>query len=516
MSAIHPPLARPSDASQPSARPALVAGLVVLLLAFWPTWPSYVSTWLEMREHAFLVAGFALWLAWRSRDRQLVPGEPHGVVAVPIALLSLVWLAGIVLNAQLVQQAAVPVLVLGWVLAVAGWRAALAAIPVIGTFFLVVPFWGAFTPPLQAMTVAANAVILGATGIQAKIEGNYIAIPSGVFEVAGACAGVKYFESGITIAIVYGLLFLRTWRARAVAVFVAALLSVVSNWIRVVGLIIVGHVTEMQSSLINDHNTYGWIIFAATLSLFFLLARKIEAYDDRLHQGAAAAEPVEATTSNIARRPWRRLLAPTAAALIGPVVFVLAGAGRAVAASPDAAIRGIAPSAGWRLISTETVPPQDTARWAPVFVGVDEHRRLAYRFGDSVDVRVDRLIYLRQAQGKELINALNEIAEDSLLVGGGLVGPLDDRGRRVNATVVREAGGGRLVWSWYVVSGETTHSSIEGKLLELGGFLSGDHAAELIAVSTRCGPTDCNTANAILFNFVTGRRAPPTGTASKP
>jgi exosortase len=523
MSASTLPISAPPGSASPSARTALALCLAAVALAFWPTWTSFIAAWLDQREQGFLVAGFCLWYGWRHRDRLWQPGEGVGVASIPLALLSLLWLVGIVLSARLVHQAALPPLLLGWVLAVAGLPTALAALPLAAMFFVVVPFWGVLGPPLQSLTVMANAVLLGFTDINAKIEGTYITIPSGVFEVAAGCSGTKYLESGVTIAAVYSLLFLRTWRARTIAIALAAALSMVSNWLRVVGLIIVGHRTEMQSPLIADHDMYGWVIFAVTLSVFFVVVRRIEVYDDRVsgHETTSPNNRPPAATIGFAQQ-LRRAVLPTAAALLGPVLL-LAASTRTISTTAPTALDGITPSATWvrdgsPVITSNPVPtPSDSAaavrEFVPRYFGADEHRREHWR-DSSTTIQLDRMLYFTQAQGKELINAMNDITPSGDVLGGGLVGPLGERNRMINASVARVGEDVHLIWSWFRVANIDTHSRTEAKLLELVEFVSPSHAAELVTVSTRCAPSDCNAATAALFRFVTGGEMP--GLAPKP
>lgn len=519
MSATHPPLSLDQASSRSNARTALLIGLAVVAVAFWQSWASFVLAWLDGREQGFMVAGFCLWYIWSRRDTLLQPGEGFGLASIPLAFLSLLWLVGMVLTARLVHQAAVPPLILGWILAVAGVPAALTALPVVATFFLIVPFWGVLGPVLQAITVMANAAMLSMTDINAKIEGTYITIPSGVFEVAAGCSGIKYLESGVLIAAIYGLLFLRTWRARAVAIALAAILSMISNWLRVVGLIIIGHRTEMQSPLIEDHNMYGWVIFAVTLSIFFVAARRIEALDDRLV--ANAVPKVDAAPAIVPQRSvtehLRHAALPTFAAVLGPVLLLGASLRSAERSAPDV-LTSVTPTAEWVRAGTPVVikspvpPEKDSTRpateYTPQFFGANERRTERWQ-ADSVVVQVDRIIYFTQNQDRELINALNRIASWSDEISSGLLGPVDAQGRMVTATIARVGDGAHMVWSWFNVAGIDTHSRSEAKLLELVAWMSPDRAAELVTVSTPCGKTDCSAASRALYTFVAGREPPP-------
>lgn len=48
-------------------------------------------------------------------------------------------------------------------------------------------------------------------------------------------------------------------------IFIAAALGLLANWLRIYILVLIGYHTEMQSSLMNDHETFGWVVFAFIL-----------------------------------------------------------------------------------------------------------------------------------------------------------------------------------------------------------------------------------------------------------
>jgi EpsI family protein len=319
----------------------------------------------------------------------------------------------------------------------------------------------------------------------------------------------------LLVSVMYALLFLRTWKARGVAMLTAATLTVVSNWLRVFGLIVIGHNTHMQSSLIvNGHGTYGWIIFAATMVLFFLLVPRIDTLDRRLvgQSGALDADPPHAPKDAGPDRVAHRgrttdgLVLSTGMAVLGPVLL-LATAALPDGAPPLAFATGVSPSAEWvRLPSASidgTTRAPDTA-WRPAYTGADEHRLERWTRGAD-EVQVDRLLYVEQSQGKELVNSENRIAPDSLVAGDGLSAPLNGDGRRVRVAAVRTDAGIRLVWYWYHVAGRDTHSATDAKLRELVAFARRAPASELVAVSMRCADEKCNGASRTLFEFVTGR-----------
>jgi exosortase len=495
-------------------RRLLLLALAAVALAFWPTWISFPATWQSTGWHNLFVVAFCGWYAWRERARFRVGRDQLGLATVMVAGLSMTWLVATVVNIGVVHQAAVPILILAWLLATAGRQSVMAALPIAGTFFLAVPLWGALAPTLQALTAMTSGVLSGLTGIAAEIRGEYIVLDAGVLVVARGCAGLNYFEIGTFVGVVYALLFLRTWRRRVWLVALASTLAIVSNWLRVFGLVVIADVTEMQAPILHDHALYGWVIFAAMLGLFFRFARRFELAEQR-ESPASASGPAAEVATDPARRalqypplPRRTLLVPTLAAAVGPLLYLLLGS-----RGPDARLPvttpGIAPPAAWTATGSAH-PDTATTDWRPALRGADASLRTEWTHGSGRSATVHRLQFFSQRQGKELITEGNAIVVDSLRMGEGLAGPLDSTGRMANVTVTRVGDAPRLVWWWYQVGGSNTHSATEAKLFELIGFFTGRRASELVAVSTACDPDDrCRSASASLFTFVTGNPPPP-------
>lgn len=503
---------------------AVLLALSLVLVAFLPTLISFPPLWLDKGGQGFVAAGFAGYLIWRDRERLLDFGSRMPEVTLLIAGLSMLWLVAYVLNVQVVHQASLPLLLLGWLLALGGVGPFLVALPITAVFFLAVPVWGVLIGVLQGMTIFVNGLLLGVSGIGAVISGEYIEIKSGIFWVAQGCAGLNYFETSLLISSMYALLFLDRWKYRFVAIALAVVLGLVSNWLRVFGLIVIGHVTEMQSPLIEEHAFYGWVIFAVAMLVFFALTRKIEILDRR----AVTDDSAAVTTHTDALEPTqslpprymvssRALIAPTLAAVVGPVLFFALG-GRSTADAVPVTTPGVATerstvtpllqlSSSDGLQQPPAVPASSNSipAWRPLFDGADKHLIEEFALADAT-IRIDRLIYTEQDQGKELIGGENSVAADKQRLGQQVIGPLDETARMVNTTVVRTPEGARLIWHWYSVGGFLTHSSTRAKLMELIAFVrTNSPPAEFIAVSTLCGDNNCNAANRTLYEFVLGR-----------
>ncbi len=476
----------------------VIGAIVLLVVGFFATIASFPESWNEDRTHGYVVAAFCIWLMWK--DRQLLnPSRELAGLAIPIAIgLSLLWLVATVMGLRVVHQLVLPAIATAWAAALFGRRGVHVVGSIALLFLLAVPLWEALRGILQSLTVAVSSVGVAVFKLGARIDGQKIHFPFGTIEVAQSCAGLSYFMSAFTISAIYGRLFLTSHRGRLAAVSVALVLAIVSNWIRVFGLVLIGYQSKMQSPLMKEHATYGWIIFAVVMTVFFLVSNRIEQWDR--HQPVATV--VENESLDLRSTSWRGLLTPTLAALLGPAlyfVFTLMPTSSQVA--PD--IANVQAVSTWS--ATPLTPAADSTSWQPAFTGQSERRVVRVSRADTL-VQVDRLIYADQSQGHELISSGNTIGET--LAGEKLVGPLDSDLRMVRQAIVRTSNRPRLAWYWYRVAGVETPSSAKAKLLELVSFFSRGAPSELVVVSTTCEATSCEKATGVLYEAVTGRPLP--------
>ena len=150
----------------------------------------------------------------------------------------------------------------------------------------IIPLWGVLTVPLQSLAVTAVSFIMRLTGISILVEPPLIHIPEGVFEIAYGCSGLRYVLVSMVISGLYIFLFISKPQKALIFVTAALFGALLTNWIRITLLILIGHWTDMTSSLIEDHNDFGWYIYAPFMILLFFL-------------GGRLADPVEEETTEI-------------------------------------------------------------------------------------------------------------------------------------------------------------------------------------------------------------------------
>src|SRR5690606_3143231 len=126
----------------------------------------------------------------------------------------------------------------------------------------VLPIWDYLNNGLVQLASSIVGQMVRAVRIPALIDGSSIFIPSGHIMIADGCSGLRYLI--ISLALGYTIRYLNGYKERdlLISLFIAALLGLAANWIRIFILILVGYHTEMESSLMEDHETFGWIVFA--------------------------------------------------------------------------------------------------------------------------------------------------------------------------------------------------------------------------------------------------------------
>ncbi|MCL7945675.1 exosortase [Marinobacter sp. ATCH36] len=280
--------------------------LASLFFLLWPTLEGIFSRWLKFDEsysHGFLLLLVSMFLIFRVvRQRTLVPGF-YPLWLVPFILALLVYGLGDLLRVQAFQHLMAVPLILGALAVLLGWRQVRWLIAPVGLLFFAMPVWDFLAWTLQLITTEVNQLLLGLFNIEFEVEGVFVYLTGvGAFEIAHGCSGLRYLLVGQSLALIYGELNLRTLRARVILFTTSVFLALFANWLRVFVIIYMGYETNMQTSLIEDHESFGWWVFAATLIPLFLIGRRLESLkgeqaNDMEGNGYKAAMPFGAAGS---------------------------------------------------------------------------------------------------------------------------------------------------------------------------------------------------------------------------
>lgn len=459
---------------------ALAAGYADTLASFHDRWGSTTQGY----SHGYLLAAISAWLIWRRRASFYAPeSRPQWLWLLPLAGGSLLWLAADTMQVRIIQQLLLPGLLWLWIAAVFGWRTARHHLFALLVLYLAIPVWDVLVLPLRELTVVVTQSVLAAGGIPAYIDGFRIYVPAGAFVVAGGCSGLNYLLVSLTLGTLYAHLYVGGWGRRTSVVALAVAVALVSNWVRVIALVLIGYFTEMRSELVADHETFGWVVFGLMLVPYVFVLRyfDLDAESVRRANSNFEASGERAVRQGAWERLWPAAWLATVIALSGPLLML------ARDVLPEAEVPPVATPADAQVLE----PPA----WEPDWQGYDRavHFQLAAA-GRPVELSV--YTWLEQSQGREMIYYRNRIAEEDLLLSGTATRRVNDL--TVNETTVRDGTQRRLVWWYYRTAGEATADERVSKLLQLLGLVTGRASAELVVLSSRCEASDCEQARARL------------------
>lgn len=488
----------------------VASGLLLILSSHTGTLLGFGRLWWGYLDHGFALVALVVWVCWRDRCQLLSANAVWWPAAAGVGLGTVLWLLGATAEILQVEQMALLIVLLSWSLGVLGSEKSRKLLVLAAYLGLALPMWAAVTGLLQQLTVWANAALLALSGLDAKISGTFISLPAGTFEVAAGCAGLGFFMSGITVGIVYGELFPLTKRGRAIALGLMVALSVVSNWIRVFLLILIGHHTKMESPLMADHGWFGWVIFAGMVGVFVFLARFIEV---RHATAPSRASKVDLSETKQLFQPLaaglghpRGLIVLTVLAVLGPsLLWCLQQVPRA--SSPEA-IPDVQVSPSWTMLSTMERRPLaygDSvvgAPWAPQYTGAERHVVQIWAKGTDT-VQVDRLIFSGRDSRHKLFASSNVMAANRAVLLDRVVGLSEgQRVRTLRQAVVRsDSASLRAILYWFRVGDSSVGLPMVGRLLQIPSALTRSAPSELVTTSAACTAA-CEQAFSLLQSFV--------------
>ncbi|MGE3906711.1 MAG: exosortase A [Reyranellaceae bacterium] len=485
-----------------SLRPLVVLALLVAvaLVAFWPSISALMELWShpEWRtyQHGYLIAVITLWLLFRERQRIAnAVGRPSPGMLIIASAGAVAWAIAWNAGLQVVHFLLWPVILWAAVTGALGKQAGRALAPPIAYLYFAIPIWDALTPGLQSATVLANKVLAMVVGMPVLIEGNFIHIPEGSFEIAGGCSGLNYLVVGLAIAALLGEVNQDRPRRRLLLMAIGGALAIASNWLRVFIIIYVGHITDMDHYLVRvDHYNFGWVLYAFVLALFFYIARKLPEA-----KAAAGADPDLPQVPSTDGRSIVYAVFATVIVALGPW---LAGNLRLAGTDELAAGAGVGVSQIELPQSLEWQPAPAIGDWIPIFPGAEAESLVEFTQGES-RVTAYTATYLRQAQGRELIGHDSRIE--------GLVpGRLTKSGVRIAATGPgisameahwRSTGGSdAVIWWTYRIGSRDFTNGLRAQLWYGLASLWSDPVSAIVALRSECRP-DCGQARQVLHDF---------------
>ena len=450
---------------------ALAGGTALWIVAYWAAIAAAVQSWWVSPSYSycFLIIPICGFLVWLRRQRLAsmtpLPFAPALLLGIPAGLL---WLAGNAAMINEVQQFAAILMIQMLILGIVGPRVYRALLfPCLFLFFLV-PTGEYLLPYLQRFTTWFVSTGLTLLGILHYTEGNMILLANGNFEVAQACAGLRFLTSNVVLCVLFAYFAFRRPLKIALFMLAAVIVPIIGNGFRALFIVLLAHFTDNHLAVGADHLVYGW---GFSVLLLFLLFAAASRFRDRTEDDVAIPYIADL------RPPPRHfpLLAGVAALLTVAPPAIASARDQLSAPYPFAQITS-AP-AGW------TIKPAP-GHWTPDLAPGEPQLQLQFQKPGQAPVEFFLDYYRSDAKDHSLVLGLEHLWDEHRY---NLVSISDVAGNahvpRFAEMILDSGHERRMVWWTYWRAGHFTTSGMQVRWLSLKSALSVPSGSAFVAIS---------------------------------
>ncbi|QJB68440.1 exosortase A [Parasphingorhabdus halotolerans] len=374
----------------------VIASAIILALLWRDAWDMMATWWdISTYNHCLLIVPILYWLV-QQRSDELKKIAPQiwtpGLLWVGIA--SIGWLLGEAAGVSFARQLGLIMMLQGAAITLLGPKVSRGLVfPLFYSFFLV-PFGEELVPFLQTITAKMSMVFLDWAAIPAFIDGVFISTPTGYFEVAEACSGVKFLIAMIAYGALVSNVCFQSWKRRLLFMLAAMVMPILANGIRAFGTIYIAHHTSTDFASGFDHIFYGWFFFAFVLVLVMAIGWPF--FDRKIDEKMIEGEAINALEFRKSKLTPKYAIVVLLAIVTTPFLWTSILASQSSQVPENIALPEVA---GWEIVSYDPA-----FSWKPRFDGANHSLLGRYRnasTGQNVDLAIS--VFDQQEDGREIV-----------------------------------------------------------------------------------------------------------------
>jgi len=429
----------------------------------------------EIFNHCFLVVFGAFFLIYQRRyqlNQQFF--VPNYWLIIPIIATLILYTFGTVGDIRLLMHIAtfvsLPLLI--WLI-VGNKIAKTIAFPLYFMLFAI-PVGDQLIPYLQELTTDFSVPLLEMSGVPIFRNGLYLDIPQGRFLVAEACSGISFLIASIVFGNIYAYLSFRTLPKQLLFVFISIIVPILANILRVYGIILTAHLTDMEYAAGADHLIYGGVFYTIILFLLIFIGERFR--DKAINHDLNPAIQKTADQSD----KLRSYSLPVAIIII--TIFVLQFTWLKLIENNKLTIESTYIINTQSIFSnTDKISP---IRWQPNFEQASEIQQGNVRLDENTSI--DFFIASDTDSNGELISSLNRLydAERWTLINVSTIYVKGSQHQAQLTKLVSPLGEERIIIHWYQISNKFFANKVKAKLFQTTSSLFGqENNNVLVALS---------------------------------
>ncbi|ALO36466.1 hypothetical protein CMT41_18245 [Colwellia sp. MT41] len=220
--------------------------------------------------HGYFILPISLWLLWQDKENLLKSTVQASWLPLPLLAVSLfVGLFAYAADINVLSQLSAVTSLIFLVWALVGNQLAWRYKFPLAYLLFAVPMGENLIPWLQDVTAWFTVFFLKLNGIPVYVDGLYIQIPTGMFEVAVACSGIRYLIASAAVGALYGYLTYQKIYKQIIFFAFALTLPILANGLRAYGIVAIAYYSDMEYATGVDHLIYGWLFFGLVIMFMF-------------------------------------------------------------------------------------------------------------------------------------------------------------------------------------------------------------------------------------------------------